>query len=258
MRQIDINGDMGESFGVYRLGSDEEMIKYVSSANLACGFHAGDPLVMRKTVALAKRHGVAIGAHPGFPDLMGFGRRTLNATQEEIENYVLYQIGALKVFVEAEGLKLQHVKPHGAIYNMAMEEENVARAVVDAITEVDPSLIYLVLGGSKGEMMERIAREVGLKIAREGYPDRAYLPQGTLVPRRQPGAVIEEPDEIAERAIKMVTEGKVSAVDGAVIDLPVHTLCFHGDNPAAVRTLQEVQQKMKVAGIKIASLGTFL
>lgn len=258
MKQIDLNCDMGESFGQYKLGEDEKIIKYISSANVACGFHAGDPLVMRKTVALAKQHNVAVGAHPGFPDLIGFGRRVIKAEQAEIQNDVLYQIGALKIFVEAQGMKLQHVKPHGAMYNMAVEDENVAKAVVDAIVQADPSLIYLVLGGSKGEKMASIARKAGLKIANEAYPDRAYLPTGTVVPRKQPGALIEDPNEIAERALRMASESKVKAIDGTVIDLKVDTLCFHGDNLANIQSLQKIQQPMKEAGVKISPMGTFL
>lgn len=258
MKQIDLNCDMGEGFGLYKLTDDEELIKYISSANVACGFHAGDPMIMRKTVGLAKRHGVGIGAHPGFPDLMGAGRRYIKAEREEIENYMIYQIGALKAFVEAEGMRLQHVKPHGAIYFYAMEDENWVRACVDAIMKVDPKLIYMALGGSKGEMMVRIAREAGLKIALEAFPDRAYLPKGTLVPRGQPGAVILNSDEVAERAVRMATEGKVRAIDGTVIELHAVTLCFHGDNPESVQALQKVQQEMKNAGVKVAPLGTFL
>lgn len=258
MKEIDINCDMGESFGRYKLGDDEEMIKYISSANVACGFHAGDPLIMRKTVALAKRHGVAVGAHPGFPDLMGFGRRVIKADPDEVENYIIYQIGALKVFVEALGMKLQHVKTHGGIYGMAMEDEKVANAVIRAVMETDPSLICVVSGGSKGEMIRRVVRQAGLKIALEVFPDRAYLPTGTVVPRKQPGAVIENPDEIAERAVRMASEGKVKTIDGTVIDLQVNTLCFHGDNPANVRTLQKIHQMMKETGIKVSPMGTFL
>lgn len=258
MKQIDMNCDMGEGFGLYELTDDNELIKYISSANVACGFHAGDPMIMRRTVALAKRHGVAVGAHPGFQDLMGAGRRYISASRAEIENYLLYQIGALKAFVEAEGLELQHVKPHGAIYFYAMEDENWVRACVDAIVKVNPSLIYMVLGGTKGEMMVRIARESGLKVAREAFPDRAYLPKGTLVPRGQPGAVILNSDEVAERAVRIATEGKVKAIDGTVIDLHADTLCFHGDNIESVQALQKVQQGMKRAGVKVSPLGTFL
>jgi 5-oxoprolinase (ATP-hydrolysing) subunit A len=258
MRQIDINCDMGESFGAYKIGNDEEMIKYISSANIACGFHAGDPLVMRDTVNLAKLHNVAIGAHPGFPDLIGFGRRIIGASPDEIENYVLYQIGALKVFVEAQGLELQHVKLHGAINGMAAEDENVMTAVAKAVRKADPSLICLVLAGSKGDRMGRIARESGLRIALEAYPDRAYLPTGLVAPRKQPGAVIKDPDEIVERATRMASEGKVEAIDGSSIDLKANSLCFHGDNPANVQTLQKIRQRLAKLGIEISPMGTFV
>lgn len=255
---MDFNCDMGESFGNYKLGEDETIIKYISSANVACGFHAGDPMVMKKTVALAKAHNVAVGAHPSFPDLVGFGRRMMKAERQEIENDVLYQIGALKIFVEAQGMKLQHVKPHGALYNLSVEDENVARAVVEAIAQADRSRIYLVFGGIQGEKMTRIARETGLKVAFEVYPDRAYLPTGAVVPRRQKGALIEDPDEIAERALRMASEGKVRAIDGTAIDLKVDTLCFHGDNLANVQSLEKIQKQLGKTGVKIASLRTFL
>jgi len=258
MKQIDLNCDMGEGFGLYKLTDDEELIKYISSANVACGFHAGDPMVMRKAVALAKRQGVAVGAHPGLPDLMGGGRRYIKVEPAEIENYMIYQIGALKAFVEAEGMKLQHVKAHGPIYNYAMEDESWVKACVNAIVKIDPSVIYMVLGGEKGEMMVKVAQEAGLKVALEGFPDRAYLPKGTLVPRGQPGAVILNSDEVAERAVRMATEGKVKAIDGTVIDLDVETLCFHGDNPESIQALQKVQKGMKRVGVEVARLGTFL
>jgi UPF0271 protein len=258
MKTMDFNCDMGESFGNYQLGEDEKIIKYISSANVACGFHAGDPVVMRKTVALAKEHKVAVGAHPGFRDLVGFGRRMMKAERMEIENDILYQIGALKIFVEAQGMKLQHVKPHGALYNMAVEDENVARAVVEAIAQADRSLIYLVFSGIQGEKMAKIGRESGLKVALEGYPDRAYLPTGAIVPRRQKGALVEDPDEIAERALRMASEGKVKAIDGTNIDLKVDTLCFHGDNLANVQSLEKIHRQLGKTGVKIAPLGTFL
>ena len=258
MKQIDVNCDMGESFGQYKMGNDEEFIKYISSANAACGFHAGDPLVMRKTVALAKKYNVAVGAHPGFPDLMGFGRRVMKAERAEIENYVLYQIGALKIFLEIHGMRLQHVKPHGALYNMAVDDENVAESVVQGIVQADPSLIFLAFAGRKGEKMAGIAWKAGLKIAHEAYPDRAYLPTGAIAPRRQPGAVLEDPNEIVERALRMALEGKVKATDGTILDLQVDTICFHGDNLANVQSLQKLQGTMKDANVKISPMATFL
>ena len=204
--KIDINCDMGESFGAYKLGLDEEVIKYITSANIACGYHAGDPLVMERTVSLAKNYGVSVGAHPGFPDLMGFGRRNIDATLAEIKGYVTYQIGALQAFAKAQGLKVEHVKPHGALYLMAVEDEKISEAVVEAIKNVDKDLIFIELAGAKGEKMTKIGESIGLRVDYEDFPDRAYTPEGTLVSRRKPGAVIKDPDVVAQRALKMAKE----------------------------------------------------
>ena len=256
--KIDINCDMGESFGAYKLGLDEEVIKYITSANIACGYHAGDPLVMELTISLAKNHGVSVGAHPGFPDLMGFGRRNIDATLAEIKGYVTYQIGALQAFAKAQGLKVEHVKPHGALYLMAVEDEKISEAVVEAIKNVDKDLIFIALAGAKGEKMTKIGERIGLRVAYEAFPDRAYTPEGTLVSRRQPGAVIKDPDVVAQRALKMAKEGKVVAIDGTEISLRPETLCVHGDTPGAVNLVKKIRQTLTEENVEVIPLPEFV
>ena len=256
--RIDINCDMGESFGAYKLGLDEEVIKYITSANIACGYHAGEPIVMERTVSLAKEHRVAVGCHPGFPDLMGFGRRNLDATLSEIQGYVTYQIGALQAFAKAQGMRVEHVKPHGALYLMAVEDEKISEAVVDAIASVDKDLIFIALAGAKGEKMIKIGERTGLKVAYEAFPDRAYTPEGTLVSRRQPGAVIKDPDIVAQRALMMAKEGKVVAIDGTEITLQPETLCVHGDTPGAVNLVKKIRQTLTEAGVEVVPLPEFV
>lgn len=248
---IDLNCDMGESFGAYKLGLDEEVIKYITSANIACGWHAGDPLVMDRTVSLCRENGVGAGAHPGYPDLMGFGRRNMDCLPEEIRHYMVYQIGALKAFCDVHGVPLRHVKPHGNLYLTAVENETVARAVAEAILSVNPELIYVALAGAKGQLMTRIGREMGLKVAYEAFPDRAYTPEGTLVSRRQQGAVIKEPEKVAERALKMAAQGRVVAVDGTEISLEAQTLCVHGDTPGAVNLVRQIRELLQKEGIEV-------
>ncbi len=255
MKRIDLNCDMGESFGAYKLGMDEAVIQYITSANIACAWHAGDPAVMNHTVAIAVKHGVGVGAHPGYPDLLGFGRRNMDCTMEELRNYVIYQVGALQAFCSAHGTRLQHVKPHGALYLTAVENEDVARAVAEAIVRVNPDLLYVALAGAKGELMTRIGQEVGLKVVYEAFPDRAYSPEGTLVSRRQPGAVIKDPQAVAERALQMVKENAVIAVDGTTIPLEAQTLCVHGDNPKAVDLVKGIRDMLEADGVAVTPMG---
>lgn len=255
MEKIDLNCDMGESFGAYKLGMDDAVIQFISSANIACAWHAGDPSVMNHTVAIAVEHGVGVGAHPGYPDLLGFGRRNLDCTMEELRNYVIYQIGALQAFCNVHGTKMQHVKPHGALYLTAVENEDVARVVAEAIVSVNPDLLYVALAGAKGELMTRIGQEVGLGVVYEAFPDRAYSPEGTLVSRRQPGAVIKEPRVVAERALRMVKEGVVIAIDGSTIPLDVQTLCVHGDNPKAVELVRSIRETLEADGVAVTPMG---
>ncbi len=247
--KIDLNCDMGESFGAYKLGQDEEVIKYITSANVACGFHASDPTWMRWTVELAEEHGVAIGAHPSFPDLQGFGRRNMVVSPEEAKNDVIYQIGALAAFTKSKGL--QHVKPHGAMYNMAAEGGDLARAICEAVLEVDPQMILVVLTGTP---WADLAGEMGLRVALEAFADRALNPDGTLVPRSRPGSVIHDPEELVARSIKMITEGKATAISGEEIPVLANTLCLHGDTPGAVRLAADLKSKLEAAGVEITPL----
>ena len=253
--KIDLNCDMGESFSKYKIGLDEDVIKHITSANIACGWHAGDPMVMDHTIKLAKENKVGVGAHPGYPDLLGFGRRNMDCTAEEIRNYVVYQVGALKGFCAANGVKMAHVKPHGNLYLTAVENQVVARAVAEAIVSVDPGLMYVALAGAKGQLMTDIGREVGLKVVYEAFPDRAYTPEGTLVSRRQEGAVIQDPQVVAQRALKMAKEQKVVAVDGTEIELNAQTLCVHGDTPVAVDLVRSIRELLESEGLTVEPMG---
>ena len=247
--KIDFNCDMGESFGAYKMGFDEEVIKYVTSANVACGFHAGDPGWMRETVRLAEAHGVAVGAHPSFPDLQGFGRRNIVVSPEDAKNDVIYQIGALTAFTEKK--KLQHVKPHGAMYNMSADGGELAKAICQAVLEVDPELVLVVLAGTP---WVEVAREMGVRVAREAFADRALNADGTLVSRSKPGAVIHAVDEVVERSVKMVTRGKATAITGEEIDVRADTFCLHGDTPEATDMAAALRSKLLAAGVEIVPL----
>lgn len=256
--KIDLNSDVGESFGNYRLGLDEEVVPFISSANIACGFHAGDASVMRRTLKLAKTSGVAPGAHPGLPDLMGFGRRSMDVTLDEVKDYVTYQVGALKAFAAAEGVRLQHVKPHGALYNMAVGNPDIWAAVAEAMAAVDKDLILFALGGLDREPLKAIGAMHDIRIAFEFFADRAYNADGTLVSRRLPGAVIEDHEAAAKRVLRMVTEGKVLTIDGKEIVLSGETVCVHGDNPRAVALVRKIRETLKEAGVEVVPVGLFL
>jgi len=256
--QIDMNADVGESFGVYKLGLDEGVIPHLTSVNIACGFHAGDPGVMRKTVALAKQHGVEVGAHPGFPDLLGFGRRNVDATPEEIQDYVIYQTGALMAFAQSQGMKLQHVKAHGSLYNMAAANFRIWDAMAEAVAKVDRDLILVVLASSERDSLLDIGKRHGIRIAFEAFPDRAYNKDGSLVSRRERGAVIHDHEVVAQRGLKMAVEGRVIALDGTEIELKADTLCVHGDNPAAVEMVKRIRQELKVAGVAVTPMKNFV
>lgn len=253
MLKVDLNCDLGESFGNYTLGLDGEVIKFVSSANVACGFHASDPLVMQKTVKMAKAAGVAVGAHPGYPDLVGFGRRNLNVQPEELKAMVQYQIGALKAFCQAEKIGLQHVKPHGAMYNMAAKDEKLAFAIAEGIAEIDPSLILLGLSGSE---MLKAAEKLGLKAKKEVFADRAYEEDGTLVARTKPGAMILNEDEAIERVLGMIKFGKVKAVTGREIGIEADSVCVHGDSPKALEFVKKINAALSGEGICVAAMGS--
>ncbi len=258
MNKIDLNSDVGESFGNYKLGLDEEIIPLISSANIACGFHAGDPTVMRRTITLAKENGVALGAHPGFPDLIGFGRRNLDATLDEIRDYVTYQIGALQAFATAQGMRLQHVKPHGALYNMAVRNTDIWDAVAGAIAAVDTRLILFVLAGANRRDLEAIGARHGTRIAFEFFGDRAYNPDGSLVSRQEPGAVIHDHTAVAAKVLKMVQEGRVVCKDGSEIEMTADTICVHGDNPSALALVKNIRESLQSAGVEIGAPATFL
>jgi len=256
--KIDLNSDVGESFGNYKLGMDEEVIPLISSANIACGFHAGDPAVMRGTIAIAQENGVAIGAHPGFPDLVGFGRRNLDASLEEIKDYVTYQIGAINAFAVATKIKLQHVKPHGALYTMASQNPAIWDAVAEAIAALDKKLILYVLAGANRPELEAIGSKHGIRIGFEFFGDRAYNRDGTLVSRREPGAVIHDRELVADKVLKMVQEGKVVCKDGSEIDMDADTICVHGDNPSALELVKTIRSSLLDAGIEIVPPADFL
>lgn len=248
---VDLNSDLGESFGNYQIGMDDEILKRVSSVNIACGWHAGDANVMAKTVKKALENQVAIGCHPGFPDLMGFGRRTMQVLPEELKNYVKYQIGALKAFVDAEGGVLQHVKPHGAMYNMAAKDEVLANAIAEAIYEVDSSLVLMGLAGSR---MIECGREKGLQTASEVFADRAYQVDGTLVPRSQVGAVIHDSNKAIEQVLQMVKMNSVIAITGEVIPLNAESICVHGDNIKALEFVDAIRRQLTEEQIEIRAI----
>ena len=258
IKKIDMNSDVGESFGNYKLGLDEEVIPLISSANIACGFHAGDPAVMKRTIAIARENRVALGAHPGFPDLIGFGRRSMDASLEEIQDYVTYQIGALQAFAASQGMKLQHVKPHGALYNMAVANIEIWDAVAEAIVALDPQLILFVLAGPGRQELEAVGAKHGIRIAFEFFGDRAYNPDGSLVSRKEPGAVIHDHQQVADKVLKLVTEGSVLCADGSEIQLAADTICVHGDNPAALKLVKKIRETLLASGVEISPPSDFL
>lgn len=248
MPEMDLNCDLGESFGTYKLGMDPQVIPYVTSANIACGFHAGDPMVMERTVALCLKHGVGVGAHPGFPDREGFGRRNMCLSPDEVKASVMYQIGALSAFCRGAGVRLCHVKPHGALYNMAAVDYTLAKAICQAMKEIDKSLILLALSGSQ---MIQAARDLGIPYASEVFADRAYQKDGTLVPRSQKGAVIEDEELAVSRVIRMVQEGRVEAIDGSLISIEADSVCVHGDGEKALAFVKKIREDLEKAEIKV-------
>lgn len=250
MKRVDLNCDLGESFGRYTLGLDEQVIPLISSANIACGYHASDPLIMEKTVRLAKASGVGIGAHTGFPDLMGFGRRNMNISAAEAKAYTKYQIGALLGFCKAEGVKLQHVKPHGAFYNMAAKDYVLAKAICEGIREIDPSIKLLGLSGSE---MIHAAKDTGLAYGQEVFADRAYEEDGTLVNRRKPGAMITDEQEAIQRVIRMVKNGTVTSITGKEIQIQADSVCVHGDGEKALMFVKKIREALQAEGIRIAA-----
>jgi len=255
MLAIDLNCDMGESFGAWRLGRDEEIMGYVTSVNIACGYHAGDPGTMRRTVQLAMRSGAAIGAHPGLPDLQGFGRREMAISPQEAHDLVLYQIGALQAFVRAEGGRLQHVKPHGALYNMAARDQALASAIAEAVCRADPELILFGLSGSA---LIEAGQRVGLRTASEVFADRTYQADGSLTPRHRPDALVADAAAAVEQAVRMARTGKVATTQGQEITIEAHTICIHGDGPHALEYAMRIHEALLAAGIRLQPIGETL
>lgn len=253
--KVDLNCDLGESFGAYKIGMDDEVIKLVSSANIACGFHASDPVVMQKTVKMAKESGIGIGAHPGFYDLMGFGRRNMVISPKEAYAYVTYQLGALYAFCSQVGVKIQHVKPHGALYNMAGKDYELAKGICQAIYDFDPEIILLGLSGSQ---MINAGKDIGLKCANEFFADRAYEDDGSLRARTKEGSMITDENEAIERVVKVLKTGKVTTYSGNEIELKIDSICVHGDNEHALEFVKIIRERLTKEGIEIASLGSIL
>ncbi len=253
--QVDINCDMGESFGAYEIGNDEEMMSFITSANIGCGFHGGDPMVMDRTVRMAAERGVQVGCHPGYPDLLGFGRRHMGVSPQEIESYVLYQLGALWAFARAHRTEVRHVKTHGALGNLAFVDLETARAVARGAARFSRQLILVALAGTP---LVEAAREYGLKVAVEAYPDRGYNADGTLQSRKMAGSLIHDPQATVERALRMVREGTVVAHTGETVQLRADTLCIHGDNPGAPEIAAAMVAALKTAGIQVRPMAEFL
>jgi UPF0271 protein len=247
---IDLNSDLGESLGVWRMGDDAAMLSLVSSANVACGFHAGDPAGILRTLRQAKERGVAVGAHVAYRDLVGFGRRNMDVDSADLRADVIYQIGALNGLAAAAGTTVRYVKPHGALYNTIAHDERQARDVIAAMREIDPGLCLVALAGSP---LLGWARGEGLRAVAEAFADRAYTPQGTLVSRREPGAVLHDADDVAERMLRLATDGVVTAIDGSTVRIEAESVCVHGDSPGAVEMARQVRVRLEQAGVTIRS-----
>ena len=251
-RAIDLNSDLGEAFGAHSVGSDEELFPLISSANVACGFHGGDPRAIERTVGRARELGVAVGAHPGFPDLVGFGRRVIQATADEVRTDTLYQVAALAGFCRAAGIAMQHVKAHGALYNAAVKDAVLADGIAAGVAAADLGLVMLAQPGTR---LSDAAKARGLALAREGFIDRAYHADGTLVSRRHAGALITDPGEAAERCLRLVLEGRLRTIEGSDLDLEIDSLCIHSDTPGAVAILTRVRSELEAAGVIVQAFG---
>ena len=248
MKTVDLNADLGESFGAYTIGCDETIIPLITTANIACGYHAGDAQVMAKSVRLCRENGTALGAHPGLPDLVGFGRRVMKVTPEEARNDVLYQVGALSAIAHAEGLTLHHVKLHGALYNMAATDYALSKAIFEGLKAFDPNLTMLVLSGSE---MQKAAEDLGMKTACEVFADRAYMADGSLVPRSMPGSMITDENEAVRRTVRMVKEGIVTAIDGSDVPVRADSVCVHGDGEKALLFTRRLKEALENEGITL-------
>lgn len=250
MAHIDLNSDLGESYGAWSMGDDEAMLSIVSSANIACGFHAGDPTGIFKTVKAAAANGVVIGAHVSYPDRVGFGRRDMDVTPEDLIADVIYQIGALKGIAAAAGTTVCYVKPHGALYNRIAHDSKQGQAVVDGIKAVDPSLV--LMGLANAPILD-LASKAGLSVVAEAFADRAYTPDGQLVSRREKGAVLHDADQIADRMVQLARQGTLEAIDGSVIKIEAQSICVHGDSPGAVDIAREIRRRFETDGIAVRS-----
>ncbi|MEO8667226.1 MAG: 5-oxoprolinase subunit PxpA [Bauldia sp.] len=248
---INLNADMGEGWGAYDIGDDDAILKIIKSASIACGFHAGDPVTMHRVVMRAREEGVSIGAHPGFNDLWGFGRRQIDMRPDDLEKMIAYQIGALQAIATYAGARVTHMKPHGALNNMAADRADYALAIGRAVKTVDPSIIYVALTGSE---MEKAGRELGLRVAREGFCDRQYDDEGNLVSRKLPGSVLKDPEAVVAQVLRMVLHGEIVTRSGKVIQQGADTLCIHGDEPTAIRIAGATRAALEKAGVKIVTL----
>ncbi|MED1599839.1 5-oxoprolinase subunit PxpA [Alkalihalophilus marmarensis] len=249
MTRVDLNCDLGESFGAYKIGQDEFILDHISSANVACGYHAGDHNVMAQTVKVAKERGVSIGAHPGFQDLIGFGRRQIQTSPEDIYHFVIYQINALKGFCHLNNVSMKHVKPHGALFNMAAKDPVMAKAIAQAVHDTDPSLVLFGLSGSE---LTKAGEELGLTVANEVFADRTYQPDGSLTPRTEANALIHDTNAAVEQVLQMVKEGTVTAVDGSIVKIKADTVCIHGDGENALSFAQTLREVLTNEGVTIA------
>ncbi|HPN97977.1 MAG TPA: 5-oxoprolinase subunit PxpA [Syntrophorhabdaceae bacterium] len=253
--KIDINCDMGESFGDYKIGNDADVIEHITSANIACGFHASDPNIMEKTVRLCKTHGVMIGAHPGYPDLMGFGRRFMDVSEPELINYVIYQVGALKGFLSLDEVPLQHIKLHGALYNYMVNQEHIFTNIIDTCIKAFGNVIFLTLGTKRTSALKTSCLKQGIKIALEAFPDRMYTDDGELLPRKFKEAVLHDDELIAERAVQMAKERGIESINGKWIEMDIDTLCIHGDNKESIEAARKIKTYLIREGVEIKPLG---
>ncbi len=255
MFTVDLNCDMGESFGAYTIGNDAEAVKYISSANIACGMHASDPTVMKKTVLLCRDHNVMTGAHPGYPDLPGFGRRQIEMADDEIIDGIIYQVGALKAFTDHFGMSLQHVKLHGALYHYALKKESLFLEIMQALQKTFGDIVIFTLATSESIALKRSCASDGIRLALEAFPDRVYTDEGALMPRIHPEAVIKDPETIARRALTMIKDRGVESVNGRRIYLEIDTLCIHGDNAGSIRAASLIRDRARSEGIMIKAFG---
>lgn len=251
-KRIDLNSDLGESFGAYTIGMDDQVLDVVTSANIACGFHAGDHNVMDQTVKMAKENGVGIGAHPGLPDLIGFGRRPMEVDPEDVYRLVIYQIGALQGFCNVHGVSMQHVKAHGALYNMAVKDASIAEAIAKAVHDLDSNVILFGLSGSQ---LIKAGRKFDLNTASEVFADRTYQPDGSLTSRTESNAMITDTEKSVQQALRMIFDGEVVAVDGSKISIEADTICVHGDGPHAVEFVRELRKRLNQEGVTIRRIG---